>query len=97
MSVLKYFMCCTSLLSLQRSIHFPDVGDCISPNHLSNVHYIDCMIIFTTVTYTLARHLQIHTNLKILHQAGIEPATSGFSGPVLYHCAIDALSTNLIM
>ena len=72
MSVLKYFMCCTSLLSLQRSIHFPNVGDYISPNHFSNVHHIDCMIIFTTVTYTLVRHLQIHINLKILHQAGIE-------------------------
>ena len=56
----KYILVLHSIESLQPSIHFPDVGDCISPNHLSNVHHIDCMIIFTTVTYTLARHLQIH-------------------------------------
>ena len=80
-------MCCLSLLSLQRSIHYPDVGDYISPSHLSNVHHIDFMIIITTITYTLARHLQIHTNLKILHQAGIEPTTSGFPD----HCATTAL------
>ena len=48
---------------LQRSIHYPYVGDLISPSHISNVHHIDIMIIITTVTYTLARHLQIYINL----------------------------------